>query len=153
MAKKIFGYAILAAAVGAVGWFFLLRPEQINQEFLISDYALHQQYYNDLATYLTDKGISTEITDIPTAGEKYPNVNYEDSKAYSAFMDAAMKLMETDRDKITSDGRTVEFVIHSTGGVFTRKSASLYYTIEDFSPRPGAQPMSEKGWYYCIAAR
>lgn len=150
MAKKTFRVVLLAAAAGAVGWFFLLRPEQINEEFLISDFALHQQSYRDLAGYLTDKGISTEITDIPISGQKYPNVNYEDTKPYTAFMDAAMKLMSENRDRITSDGKTVEFVIHSTGGTFTRKTGSLYYTVADGAPKAGAQPMSEKGWYYLI---
>ena len=149
--KKILITLIVLAVTGGVAWFFLLRPETISQETLTQDFEAHRQAYEDVAYYLKKKNITTNITDIPMAGHDYEGVTYEDSDEYSAFMDGIMVIMQEDHDAIISDGKTVEFVYHSTGGKFRKLYGSVIYN--GFSKVDGkvTVPLTTDGWHLYIA--
>ena len=49
MKKKIIPALFLLMIAGAIGWFFLLRPEQNTESFLQQNFADHKQAYEDIA--------------------------------------------------------------------------------------------------------
>lgn len=150
MKKFLIAFIILAVA-GGVGWFFLLRPETISQETLTHDFEAHRQAYEDIAYYLAKKDITTEIKDIPMAGKQYDGVVYEDTDEYRAFMEAIYVIMEEDHDAIISDGETVEFVYHSTGGKFRKLYGSVIYNGEKQVKGKVTVPLTTDGWHLYIA--
>ena len=149
--KKLLITLIVLVVAGGVAWFFLLRPEMISQETLTQDFEAHRQAYEDVANYLTKKKITTEITDIPISGKQYEGVEFEDTDEYRAFMDGIMVIMQEDHDAIISDGRTVEFVYHSTGGKLRKLYGSVIYN--GFSSVDGkvTVPLTTDGWHLYIA--
>ena len=149
--KKILITLIVLAVAGCVAWFFLLRPEVISQETLTQDFEAHRQAYEDVAYYLKKKNITTNITDIPMAGHDYEGVTYEDSDEYSAFMDGIMVIMQEDHDAIISDGKTVEFVYHSTGGKFRKLYGSVIYNGLSKVDGKVTVPLTTDGWHLYIA--
>ena len=150
MRKKLIALVILAV-VGVAAWFFLLRPETISQETLTQDFGAHRQAYEDIAYYLAKKDITTEIKDIPMAGKHYDGVVYEDTDEYRAFMEAIYVIMEEDHDAIISDGETVEFVYHSTGGKFRKLYGSVIYNGEKQVKGKVTVPLTTDGWHLYIA--
>ena len=102
--KKILITLIIITLVGGVAWFFLLRPETISQERLTQDFEAHRKAYEDIASYLYKKDITTEIRDIPMSGKQFEGVVYENTDEYRAFMDGIYVIMEADHDAIISDG-------------------------------------------------
>ncbi len=149
--KKFLIVLIVLAVVGGVGWFFLLRPEAISQETLTQDFETHRQAYDDVAYYLTKKNITTEITDIPKSGHDYKGITFEDSDEYRAFMDGVMVLMQEDHDAIISDGRTVEFVYHSTGGRLRKLYGSVIYNGIKKVDGKVTVPLTTDGWHLYLA--
>lgn len=149
--NKIIKVVFLLLIIGAVGWFFLLRPEQITQENLTQEFTNHEQSYKDIAYYLTKNNITTRIDNIPIAGTNYPGVKNDETPEYGSFIDAIYVVMEEDRDLIQSDGNTVEFIFHSTGGLLNRRKGSVIFCIEDTPPTKEAVPLSQNGWYIRIS--
>ena len=125
--KKVIIIVLIVLLLGGAAWFFLLRPEQVTRENLTQDFESQRKSYEDVAIYLQTKHITTELTDIPMAGETYPGIVYEDSDAYRAFMEGWMQLMCEDHEAIRSDGHTVTFVYESTGGLLVRKKGYVIY--------------------------
>ena len=125
--KKVIITVMIVLLLGGAAWFVLLRPEQVSRERLTEDFNSHQQAYKDVASYLHSKHITTELTDIPLAGEEYLGIVYEDSDAYDAFMSGWMQLMCEDHEAIRSDGNTVTFIYESTGGLLVRKKGYVIY--------------------------
>jgi hypothetical protein len=150
MKKFLIIFIILAAVVGAA-WFLLLRPETISQETLTQDFETHRKAYDDIALYLKGHNITTEITDIPMAGKSYDGVAYEDSDEYRAFMNGIYVIMEEDHDAIISDGKTVEFVYHSTGGKLRKLYGSVIYNGEKKVEGKVTVPLTTDGWHLYLA--
>ena len=151
--KKFLIVLIVLAVAGGAAWFFMLRPEVISQETLAQDFETHRQAYEDVAYYLKKKNITTEITDIPKAGHDYEGVIYENSDEYSAFMDGVMVLMQEDHDAIISDGRTVEFVYHSTGGKFRKLYGSVIYNGFGNVDGKVTVPLTTDGWHLYLTQK
>ena len=149
--KKLLIAFIILAVVGGSAWFVLLRPETISQETLTQDFETHRQAYEDIAMYLRDHKITTEITDIPIADKNYDGVVYEDSDEYRAFMDSVTEIMSEDHDAIISDGRTVEFVYHSTGGKLNRLYGSVIFNGVNTVEGKVTVPLTTDGWHLYIA--
>ena len=149
--KKILIALIILTVAGGAAWFFLLRPEIISQETLTQDFESHRQAYEDVAYYLKKKNITTEINDIPIAGKKYDGVVYEDSDEYSAFMDGIYVIMQEDHDAIISDGSSVEFVYHSTGGKLRKLYGSVIYNGEKSVDGKVTVPLTTDGWHLYLA--
>lgn len=149
--KKFLIALIVLAFAGGMAWFFLLRPETISQETLTQDFEAHRQAYEDVAHYLIKKDITTEIKDIPMAGKQYDGVEYEDTDEYRAFIEAIYVIMEEDHDAIISDGETVEFVYHSTGGKFRKLYGSVIYNGEKTVNGKVTVPLTTDGWHLYIA--
>ena len=141
---------VLTAAGGAV-WFTLLRPEAISQETLTQDFETRRQAYEDVAYYLKKKGIAAEITDIPKSGEPYDGVVTEDSDEYRAFADGINVIMQKDHDAVISDGNTVEFVYHSTGGRLQRLYGSVIFNGEKQVEGRITVPLTTDGWHLYLA--
>lgn len=141
----------VVAVVGGVAWFFLLRPESISQETLTQDFETHRQAYEDVAHYLIKNNITAEITDIPKAGHDYEGITHENTDEYSAFMDGVYEIMQEDYDAIISDGKTVEFVYHSTGGKFRKLYGSVIYNGEEKVEGKVTVPLTADGWHLYIA--
>lgn len=151
MKKIIIALIVLAAGVSA--WFFLLRPETISQETLTQDFETHRQAYEDIAYYLTNKNITTEIKDIPMAGKQFDGVVYEDTGEYRKFMKAIYVIMEEDHDAIISDGKTAEFVYHSTGGKFRKLYGSVIYNGEKKVDGKVTVPLTTDGWHLYLVQK
>lgn len=149
--KKLLIAFIILAVVGGSAWFVLLRPETISQETLTQDFETHRQAYEDIAMYLRDHKITTEITDIPIADKNYDGVVYEDSDEYRAFMDSVTEIMSEDHDSIISDGRTVEFVYHSTGGKLCKLCGSVIFNGVNTVEGKVTVPLTTDGWHLYIA--
>ena len=149
--KKFLIVLIVLAVTGGAAWFVLLRPDTISQERLTQDFETNRQAYQDIALYLNSHKITTEITDIPVAGENYDGVVYEDSDEYSAFMDGIYVIMQEDHDAIISDGKTVEFVYHSTGGKFSKLYGSVIYNGEKKVEGKVSVPLTTDGWHLYLA--
>ena len=149
--KKLLIAFIILAVVGGSAWFVLLRPETISQETLTQDFETHRQAYEDIAMYLRDHKITTEITDIPIADKNYDGVVYEDSDEYRAFMDSVTDIMSEDHDAIISDGRTVEFVYHSTGGKLCKLCGSVIFNGVNTVEGKVTVPLTTDGWHLYIA--
>ena len=149
--KKIIFAMIILAVVGGVAWFLLLRPEAVSQERLTQDFEAHRQAYEDIAYYLKNKNITTEITDIPISGKKYDGVEFEDTDDYRAFMDGIYTIMKEDHDAIISDGKAVEFVYHSTGGKLRKLYGSVIYNGENKVEGKVTVPLTTDGWHLYIA--
>lgn len=149
--KKLLIAFIILAVVGGAAWFVLLRPETISQETLTQDFETHRQAYEDIAMYLRDHKITTEITDIPIADKNYDGVVYEDSDEYRAFMDSVAEIMSEDHDAIISDGRTVEFVYHSTGGKLCKLCGSVIFNGVNTVEGKVTVPLTTDGWHLYIA--
>ena len=149
--KKFLIALLVLAVVGGIAWFILLRPETISQERLTQDFEAHRQAYDDVALYLNSHNISTEIADIPMAGNSYEGVVFEDTDEYRAFMDGIYVIMEEDHDAIHSDGKTVEFVYHSTGGVFNKLYGSVIYNGERKVDGKITVPLTTDGWHLYLA--
>ena len=149
--KKLLIAFIILAVVGGSAWFVLLRPETISQETLTQDFETHRQAYEDIAMYLRDHKITTEITDIPIADKNYDGVVYEDSDEYRAFMDSVTEIMSEDHDAIISDGRTVEFVYHSTGGKLCKLCGSVIFNGVNTVEGKVTVPLTTDGWHLYIA--
>ncbi len=151
--KKILSALLIIAVIGGAGWFILLRPEVISQETLTQDFAVHRQTYEDIALYLKSHKISTEIPSIPLADQNYEGVVYEDTDAYSAFINGIYEIMEQDHDVILSDGQTVEFVYHSTGGMLRKRYGSVIYNGEEETEGKITVPLKADGWHLYIAQK
>jgi hypothetical protein len=136
---------------GTAAWFVLLRPEAVSQETLTSDFAAHRQAYEAIASYLTERKITTEITDIPIAGQKYEGVSNDGTDAYGAFMEAIYEIMEEDHDRIVSDGEHVEFIYHSTGGLLNAKNGSVIYASEESVLYQDTLPLNAENWHLYLA--
>lgn len=149
--KKFLIAFIILAVVGGAAWFVLFRPERISQETLTQDFETHRQAYEDIAMYLRDHKITTEITDIPIADKNYDGVVYEDSDEYRAFMDSVTEIMSEDHDSIISDGRTVEFVYHSTGGKLCKLYGSVIFNGVNTVEGKVTVPLTTNGWHLYIA--
>lgn len=149
--KKILIAFIIFAVVGGAAWFVLLRPETISQATLTQDFEAHRQAYQNIALYLNSHAISTEITDIPMAGKNYDGVVFEDSDEYRDFMDGIYVIMEEDHDAIISDGKSVEFVYHSTGGKLRKLYGSVIYNGEKKVDGKVTVPLTTDGWHLFIA--
>ncbi len=149
--KKFLIALIILAVVGGAAWFVLFRPERISQETLTQDFEAHRQAYEDIALYLKDHKITTEITDIPIAGNNYDGVMFQDSDEYRAFMDGVMEIMSEDHDAIISDGKTVEFVYHSTGGKLCKLYGSVIYNGGKKVDGKITVPLTTDGWHLYIA--
>lgn len=149
--KKFLIALIVLAVVGGTAWFLLLRAEAVSQEALTQDFEMHRQAYEDVALYLKSHNISTEITNIPKAGKSYDGVVYEDSAEYADFIDGIYEIMEEDHDAILSDGNTVEFVYHSTGGRLRKLYGSVIYNGEKKVEGKVAVPLTTDGWHLYIA--
>lgn len=149
--KKILIALIVLAVVGGVAWLFLLRPESVSQETLTHDFETHRQAYEDVALYLKKNNITAEITDIPRAGHDYEGITYENTDKYSAFMDGVYEIMQEDHDAIISNGKTVEFVYHSTGGKFRKLYGSVLYNSENKVEGKVTVPLTTDGWHLYIA--
>lgn len=149
--KRFLLVLIVLAVVGGAAWFVLLRPETISQETLTQDFETHRQAYEDVALYLKEHKISTEITDIPISGKSYDGVVFEDTDEYRAFMDGVMKIMRENHDVIVSDGRTVEFVYHSTGGKLRKLYGAVIFNGENKVEGKVTVPLTTDGWHLYIA--
>ena len=149
--KKILIALVILVLVGGIAWFILLRPEVISQETVTQDFQAHRKAYEDVAYYLQEKKITTEITDIPLAGHSYEGVVFEDSDAYRAFMDGIYEIMCEDHDAIVSDGESVEFVYHSTGGKFVKLYGSVIYNGEKNVEGKITVPLTTDGWHLYLA--
>ncbi|MCR5121952.1 MAG: hypothetical protein K6B74_05985 [Ruminococcus sp.] len=150
MKKIIIVLFVLAAACGAA-WFFLLRPETVSQDTLTKDFEAHRQAYVDIAYYLTQKGITTQIDDIPMSGKKFEGVAFEESDDYRAFMEGVYVLMREDHDAIISDGRSVEFVYHSTGGKLNKLYGSVIYNGRKEVIGKKTVTLAPDGWHLYLA--
>lgn len=151
--KKIIIALIVLAVTGGVAWFFLFRPEVISQEALTQDFETHRQAYEDVAYYLKKKNITTEINDIPISGKQFDGVEFEDTDEYRAFMDAIFEIMREDHDAIISDGKTVEFVYHSTGGKFRKLYGSVIYNGSSKVAGKVTVPLTTDSWHLYIAQK
>ena len=149
--RKFLIAMLILAVVGGTAWFILLRPEVISQELLTQDFETHRQAHEDVAQYLIRHQITTEITDIPLADKSYDDVVYEDSDAYRAFMKGIQEIMEEDHDAILSDGNTVEFVYHSTGGILCKLYGSVIYNGENKVEGKVTVPLTTDGWHLYLA--
>ena len=149
--RKFLIALLILAVVGGTAWFILLRPEVISQELLTQDFETHRQAHEDVAQYLIRHQITTEITDIPLADKSYNGVVYEDSDAYRAFMKGIQEIMEEDHDAILSDGNTVEFVYHSTGGILCKLYGSVIYNGENKVDGKVTVPLTTDGWHLYLA--
>ena len=149
--KKFLIAFIILAVFGGAAWFVLFRPERISQETLTQDFETHQKAYEEIAMYLKSHNITTEITDIPIAGKNYDGVVFEDSDEYRAFMDGVMEIMSEDHDAIISDGITVEFVYHSTGGKLNRLYGSVIFNGMKKTEGKITVPLTTDGWHLNIA--
>lgn len=149
--KKILIALIILIAAGGIGWFTLLRPESVSQETITQDFETHRKAYEDAASYLIKNNITAEITDIPESGKSYEGITYEESADYAAFMDGIYEIMQEDHDAVISDGKTVEFVYHSTGGKLRRLYGSVIYNGEDRVDGKVTVPLTTDGWHLLIA--
>lgn len=149
--KKLLIALIVFVVGGGAAWFVLLRPEAVSQEKLTQDFEAHRQAYEDIALYLKSHKISTEIIDIPLAGKSYDGVVYENSAEYTAFMDGIYEIMKEDHDAIISDGKTVEFIYHSTGGKLRKLYGSVIYNGEKKVDGKVTVPLTTDGWHLYIA--
>lgn len=149
MKKIIIALIVLVAGVSA--WFILLRPEAISQENLTQDFETNRKAYEDVAYYLKKKNITTEINDIPIAGQNYEGVTYENSDEYTAFMDGIYVIMRENHDAIISDGTTVEFVYHSTGGKLRKLYGSVIYNGDKKVEGKVTVPLTTDGWHLYLA--
>ena len=149
--KKLLTVLTVLAVAGGAAWFYLLRPETISQQTLTQDFETHREAYEDIALYLKQKNITTEITDIPVSGKSYEGVEYEASDEYTAFIDGIYEIMEEDHDAVISDGKTVEFVYHSTGGKLRKMYGSVIYNGESKVPGKVTVPLTTNGWHLYLA--
>ena len=128
----------------------LLRPETVSQTAMTQDFETNRQAYEDTAAYLTNKGISADITDVSKDGS-YDGIEAEDSAEYRAFMDGVEEIMSGEHDAIRSDGSTVEFVYHSTGGKLRRLYGSVIYNGGKKVEGKVTVPLTTDGWHLYLA--
>ena len=149
--KKFLIAFIILAVVGGAAWFVLFRPETISQETLTQEFEAHRQAYETVALYLDRHDITTEITDIPRSGKSFDGVAYEDSDEYRDFMEAVYVIMQENHDRIVSDGDTIEFVYHSTGGKLNRLYGSVIFNGMKKTKGKITVPLTTDGWHLYIA--
>lgn len=149
--KKLLIILMVLLVAGGTGWFFLLRPEAISQEVLTEDFNSHRKAYDIIAKYLTTRHMTVEITDILIAGRDNFGIRNDGSPEYGDFCDAIYDIMQEDHDAIKSDGMTVEFVYHSTGGKMNKLYGSIIYN--GFKKVDGkiTVPLTTDGWHLYIA--
>ena len=149
--KKFLIALLISVLAGGTAWFILLRPETISQETITQDFETHRQAYEDVAYYLNKNNITTEIKDIPIAGQQFEGVVYESSDEYRAFMEGIYVIMCEDHDAILSDGETVEFVYHSTGGKLRKLYGSVIYNGKLKTDGKITVPLTSDGWHLYLA--
>lgn len=148
--KKVLIALLIIVIVGGVGWFVLLRPEQVSNETLKQDFAAHEKDYESVGTYLLKRKITTEITDIAIADKPQEGIVYEDSDEYKAFMDGWYNLMQENHTAIRSDGTQVEFVYESTGGLLNRKYGAIIYNGKNEVDGKTTVYLQKKGWHMYV---
>ena len=149
--KKFLIALLISVLAGGTAWFILLRPETISQETITQDFETHRQAYEDVAYYLNKNNITTEIKDIPIAWQQFEGVVYESSDEYRAFMEGIYVIMCEDHDAILSDGETVEFVYHSTGGKLRKLYGSVIYNGKLKTDGKITVPLTSDGWHLYLA--
>ena len=149
--KKILIALLILAVVCGVAWFVLLRPETLSQDTITADFETNRKAYEDVASYLREKHITAEITKKPKEGQEIPGIAAEQSAEYTAFTEGVSLLLSDDHDAIISDGETVEFVYHSTGGVFVKLYGSVIYNGAQKVDGKITVPLTTDGWHLFIA--
>lgn len=150
--KKIVIALIVFLIAGGAAWFILLRPESISQDRLTEDFEAHRPAYDTVASYLIKNDISAEITDILTSGKTF-GIRTEDSDEFLAFEEAVGEIMRDDHDVIISDGKSVEFVYHSTGGMLQKLRGSVIYNGQNKVEGKITVPLTTDGWHLYIAQK
>lgn len=148
--KKIAVVLIILVIAGAAAWFFLLRPESVSQENLTNDFETHRKAYDAVAGYLIKNKISAEIEGILMSGNTY-GIKTDDSDEFRTFAEAVEEIMAKEHDAIISDGKTVEFVYHSTGGKLRRLYGSVIYNGQNKVGGKVTVPLTTDGWHLYIA--
>lgn len=146
--KKII--AILVICALAVGWFFLLFPEQISQETVTESFEKHKVAMQTAAEYLVGGSISAKITGFFTPDENY-GVKKTDDDSYSEMVYAVEELLTKEYTEIISDGKTVEFVYRSTGGKLKKLYGSVIYNGRKNVEGKVTVPLTTDGWHLYIA--
>ncbi len=141
---------VMLVLIGYGAWFLLLHDSGYSQETLSETYLAQKQSFDDVAEYLVDKGIRTEITGLLTAGNSY-GVRAEDSNEYRAFVDGVERLMEKEGEmRIRSNGKSVVFILPAHGGLMAQEYAALGYCADALT-LPGEAPAPLTGdWSYFI---
>lgn len=147
--KKIVIALIILVIAGGAAWFLLLRRETISQDLLTEDFVSNRSTYDTIAAYMTKNNISAEITGTLKSDKTY-GIRTEDSDEYCAFEEAVGEIMSSDHDAVISDGKTVEFVYHSTGGKLCRLYGSVIYNGQNKVEGKITVPLTTDGWHLYI---
>ena len=133
-----------------IGWFLLLRESRNTKQTLNEMYQAHQQAFEDCASYLLEKDANVDITGLPTIDNKY-DIPYEDTKAYTRFMDGLYEVMETDIKEIAAANGCVRFVTYKSGGFLVQtKGAIACGDAPAFLSSTPRDVLNDSGWYYYI---
>lgn len=148
--KKIVIAMIILVIAGNAAWLFLLRPESVSQENLTNDFKTHRQAYYTVAGYLMKNKISADIEGILMSDNTY-GIETDDSDEFRTFAEAVEEIITKEHDAIISDGKTVEFVYHSTGGKLRRLYGSVIYNGQNKVEGKVTVPLTTDGWHLYIA--
>lgn len=146
--KKIIIGILITAVILTVGWFILLRPSNITQKGITESFDLHKNAFNTVAEYLTGNNISAEIDGFLTPDNDYGIVEITEN-TFQEFTIAVKELTSKDCKSIVSNGESVEFVYHSSGGLFNRLNASIIYNGKDTVDKKITVPLGD-GWHLYI---
>lgn len=149
-AKKIIITLLILLVVGGTAWFFLLRPESISQDSVTASFMKHEEAFETVAAYLDENDISAEITGFLSIDNSYGIVRKE-STEFRAFAEAVEELISDDCTEIISDGDTVEFVYHSTGGYFNKLYGSVIFNGQEKVEGKITVPLNTNGWHLYLA--
>lgn len=131
------------------GWYLLMHPSQVTKESLLDAYNAQQQAFENVASYLASKDISTDITDMPSVDNHF-GVPKEDSAAYENYNSGMVTLMQHDVREVIVNGSIVRFVLKKHGGFLVREYGVIASGDAPISLNGSPRDDLAEGWYFYI---
>ena len=141
--------ALFILILCGIAWYFLMRPSSYDSAAAKKIFEDHKGHFQDVANYLIEKNIQTDVLDFPTIDNRY-GIYSEDTNEFRACNSGITALMNAEVKTIHSHNGVITFVTENSGGILLQNHVEITYV-----PKPDARtslglPLSEAHWFYEI---
>ncbi|MBR5371573.1 MAG: hypothetical protein IK130_05090 [Oscillospiraceae bacterium] len=133
----------------SIAWYFLIRPSNYDSDYASQYFKQRKTHMQNVAQYLIDKNIETDVLDFPTIDNRY-GILSEDTNEFRACNSSITTLLENEIKSIHSHNGVVTFVSEDSGGVFLKSHIEYAYVPVPNDRISVGLPLSESHWYYSI---